>query len=166
MKAKIKIRRAILSLSGIGFIKGAPGTYASAITTAALYFIAPVEWYLTAAACIVISLACYYSAKKEISDESDDPAWIVADEAAGQLLVFATPFLPHDPLWYAAGFLLFRFFDIRKPWPVNMADEKKGSFFVLLDDIIAGFFASVALHLLFWAYFTFAFFAVGNRIIG
>ncbi len=69
----------------------------------------------------------------------DDPGQIVADEVAGQWLVLSVLF----PTWqsYLVAFLLFRLFDIVKPWPVSLADEKiKGGLGVMFDDMLAGLY--------------------------
>jgi len=80
---------------------------------------------------------------KEIDD--DDPGAVVIDEVAGQWLTLALA-APLDPLFYAAGFLLFRVFDILKPWPVNWADDQlKGGLGIMADDIIAAGYAAIVL---------------------
>ena len=78
----------------------------------------------------------------------DDPA-IVLDEMAGMWLTLAL--LPPDVLVMAAGFLLFRLLDIIKPWPVSWADHRvPGGFGVMLDDIVAGVLAAIAVHVVIW----------------
>ena len=80
---------------------------------------------------------------KEIGD--DDPGAVVIDEVAGQWLTLALA-APLDALFYAAGFLLFRVFDILKPWPVNWADDQlKGGLGIMADDIIAAGYAAAVL---------------------
>lgn len=76
-----------------------------------------------------------------------DPGAIVWDEFVGQWLALA-PLMwkPRDWLWIVAGFILFRIFDIVKPWPVSLADRKiGGGFGVMLDDVIAGVYAAIVL---------------------
>ena len=71
--------------------------------------------------------------------ENQDPKEIVIDEVAGQWLTLCAFF----PNWhsYLIGFLLFRLFDIVKPWPVSWADGQiKGAWGVMLDDMLAGFY--------------------------
>ena len=66
------------------------------------------------------------------------------DEVAGQWLVLVPA--PLDPLAYALAFLLFRIFDIWKPWPVRWADrEAKGGLGIMLDDLLAAIYAVVLL---------------------
>tara|TARA_B100000965_G_C18991748_1_gene498548 strand:- start:182 stop:463 length:282 start_codon:yes stop_codon:yes gene_type:complete len=72
--------------------------------------------------------------------ESKDNSFIVIDEVAGMLV--ALSFIAHDAILYFFAFLLFRLLDIFKPWPISWVDKKiKGGIGILLDDLIAGFFA-------------------------
>ena len=78
----------------------------------------------------------------------DDPSEIVVDEVAGQWLLLS--FLPLTLHAYIAGFILFRAFDIVKPWPVCVADQKiKGGFGVMFDDILAAIYPVAVYFLLF-----------------
>lgn len=79
-------------------------------------------------------------------DRHDHPA-IVIDEWVG--LWLALMIRPPGWLWLLLGFLLFRAFDILKPWPIRWLDKQlKGGFGVMLDDLVAGVFASVCLLVL------------------
>jgi phosphatidylglycerophosphatase A len=76
-----------------------------------------------------------------------DPSAVVIDEVAGQWLVLVAA--PLDPLAYALAFLLFRIFDIWKPWPVRWADCRvKGGLGIMLDDLLAAVYATLSLLLL------------------
>jgi phosphatidylglycerophosphatase A len=69
-----------------------------------------------------------------------DPAAIVIDEVAGQWLALLPA--PLDPLPYAAGFVVFRIFDIWKPWPVSWVDRNvTGGLGIMLDDLLAAVYA-------------------------
>lgn len=76
-----------------------------------------------------------------------DPSVVVWDEFVGQWIALAPLlFWPGNAGWIACGFILFRLFDIAKPWPVSWADRKVGGGFgVMLDDVIAGIYAALAL---------------------
>jgi len=70
---------------------------------------------------------------------------VVIDEVAGQWLTLLVA--PPDLLLYLAGFLLFRLFDIRKPWPVSWADQSlPGGLGVMVDDLLAGLYAALFLY--------------------
>lgn len=75
-----------------------------------------------------------------------DHSGIVWDEFVGFWVTMA--FAPAGWLWIAAGFALFRLFDIAKPWPISWVDRNVGGGFgIMLDDLIAGVFAAVILYL-------------------
>lgn len=79
--------------------------------------------------------------------ESKDPGCVVIDEVLGQWLTLA-PFADLGWGMIAAGFVLFRFFDILKPWPVKQAEQGfTGGFGVMIDDAVAGAYAALALGL-------------------
>ena len=132
---------------GAGVLPVMPGTWGS---LAAL----PFAWVLhmkfganglAIATTIVLAIGVWAADvyAKEIDD--DDPGAVVIDEVAGQWLTLALA-APLDPLFYAAGFLLFRVFDILKPWPVNWADDQlKGGLGIMADDIIAAGYAAIVL---------------------
>ena len=136
---------AIATLGGIGRLKPAPGTWGSAaVLPAAL--LGP-GWALGLA---VVTTIVGWLALRELfaGDPDQDPGWVVVDEAAGMLLALAA--LPATAGWVGVGlaFLLFRAFDILKPWPVSWADNLGGPVGVMLDDILAGAIAGALLILL------------------
>ena len=122
----------------------APGTWAS---LAAL----PCGWLIRAHLGIVglliaamITFAAGWWAAERIARASRilDPGFVVVDEIAGQLLVLAVA--PLDWRFYFAAFLLFRLFDIWKPFPVNWLDRTvKGGFGIMLDDVAAAIYALI-----------------------
>ena len=78
-----------------------------------------------------------------------DPGAVVWDEFVGLWIALAPLlWLPRGVVWICFGFILFRIFDIAKPWPVSWADAKVGGGFgVMLDDVIAGAYAAIALSI-------------------
>lgn len=79
-------------------------------------------------------------------DTHDHPA-IVWDEMVGMWIALC--FIPFSWLAVVLGFVLFRLFDIVKPWPINAMDRRlRGGLGIMLDDVLAGIFANVALRLL------------------
>ena len=65
-------------------------------------------------------------------------------------MLLALSFVPYGIITYACTFLLFRFFDIWKPWPISLADKNvKGGLGILLDDLIAGLFAGGIIYAIF-----------------
>jgi phosphatidylglycerophosphatase A len=62
-------------------------------------------------------------------------------------------FVPVQWYWILAGFALFRLFDIWKPWPIRVVDQKvEGGFGIMLDDVLAGIYALLVLQLLLYAF--------------
>ena len=81
----------------------------------------------------------------------NDHKGVVVDEVVGIWLLYA--FLPAGTLWWVAGFVAFRFFDIMKLPPVDIIDEKmKNGLGVMLDDVVAAFYAWVVVSILGWLF--------------
>jgi phosphatidylglycerophosphatase A len=134
---------------GVGFLPIAPGSWGS---LAAL----PFAWAITSlwgitglgvAAAMAFLTGWWAAATVAKASAVEDPGAIVIDEIAAQWLVLlAAPPAPHP---YAHAFLLFRAFDIWKPWPVRWADRNvKGGFGIMLDDLFAALYAMLALLVL------------------
>jgi phosphatidylglycerophosphatase A len=81
-----------------------------------------------------------------------DPGIVVIDEFVGQwIALLPLLFVPHAALWILPGFILFRIFDVWKPWPVSWADRcVKGGLGVMLDDVLAGVYAAAVLAAVLW----------------
>ena len=135
---------------GSGLIKPAPGTWG---TLAAIlvwwYFMANLTWpwYVLA---ILLSFAvgvflCGYTAK---ALGTHDHGSIVWDEFVGVWIALA--FIPKTFMCLFFGFVLFRIFDIFKPYPIKLLDKHvHGGFGIMIDDVLAGFFAWIVLQLSF-----------------
>lgn len=129
---------------GIGQLKPGPGTWAS-LVAAAIWYIGLDSAHLTVGAAIPVTLAAAtlvtligIRASTIVERESGrtDPGFVVIDEVAGQWVTLALT--PVD-IWHAlAGFALFRFFDIVKPWPVRRLERLPGGLGIMLDDVAAG----------------------------
>ncbi len=134
---------------GAGLLPMMPGTWGS---LAAL----PWAWVirslmgasgLAIAAVIVFAVGCWAAGTAAKTSGVTDPGAIVIDEVAAQWLVLLAA--PLDPLCYAGAFLLFRMFDICKPWPVGWVDRRvHGGLGVMLDDLLAAVYAVLALSIL------------------
>jgi phosphatidylglycerophosphatase A len=102
---------------------------------------------LAIAAAIVFAAGCWAAGTIAKASGVKDPGAIVIDEVAAQWLVLLPA--PLDPLSYAAGFLLFRIFDIWKPWPVEWADRRvHGGLGIMLDDLLAAVYAVLAFSII------------------
>jgi phosphatidylglycerophosphatase A len=127
---------------GAGLSPIAPGTCAS---LAALPFGWGIRNHygaagLAAATALAFIVGWWAAATVAKASGTKDPAAIVIDEVAGQWLVLVPA--PLNPLAYAFAFLLFRIFDIWKPWPVRWADrDVEGGLGIMLDDLLAAVYA-------------------------
>lgn len=169
----------LATMYGVGNAKFAPGTWGSLVAAMLAYplLMVPYGWALMAIAIVGISnfgakAATRYMRERGIREEKvvHDPSSIVVDEWAGQWLTFTTWHawmfgmtgsadagvgllndLGGSPLHLLFGFVLFRFFDILKPWPIRWADRKvKGGFGVMLDDLLAGIAAGTVLYAIYF----------------
>jgi len=97
---------------------------------------------------ILVTLIGFYAVRQVLRETPDqDPGWIVVDEAAGMLIALAGLSMGASIWGVLIAFGLFRAFDILKPWPISWADQQEGAFGVMLDDIVAGALAALALIL-------------------
>ncbi|MEW6221277.1 MAG: phosphatidylglycerophosphatase A [Thermodesulfobacteriota bacterium] len=132
-----------------GYLPGMPGTWGSLvglglfILAASLLPAGVLPWLL--AGVIAVAVAAAGSAEKIL--DRRDPSVVVIDEIAGMLVTLAGQ--PNEPLFWLAGFVLFRLFDITKPFPIRWVDRVvQGGLGIVGDDLVAGLFANLSLGLL------------------
>lgn len=133
---------------GSGLARKAPGTFgtAAAIPLYCLFALAPLPVYglLTVLVTVIGIWICGVAAEKLAEHDFGGIVW---DEIAGYLItMWLVPFSWPAVFW---GFVLFRIFDIAKPWPIRWIDRKvQGGLGIMLDDVLAGVFAAVLLWLM------------------
>lgn len=134
---------------GSGLMPKAPGTFGTlaAIPVYLLFSALTNEYY--AAVVAVMSLFGIYICGKTARDAGvHDHGAIVWDEIVGFMITMFM--VPANWQTILVGFILFRIFDIFKPWPISWVDKKvEGGFGIMLDDILAGFLALACMHLIF-----------------
>ncbi|MCK7459509.1 phosphatidylglycerophosphatase A family protein [Idiomarina aminovorans] len=135
---------------GSGLAPKAPGTFGTLVGIPLVFLLALLNWWEYLLALVVMTVAgiwiCQYTAKA--MGEHDHPS-IVWDEIVGYAIAMFA--LPVEPLWLLAAFILFRIFDIWKPGPIGWADKKlQGGSGIMMDDVLAGIFSAVLLHLGWW----------------
>lgn len=153
------MRRVVATFGYVGLLRPAPGTWGSAAAVVAGVLIceAGLGAWLPAAALVAV-LAGFWAVPQVLAAGSDpDPGEIVIDEVAGQWIALsftAVPLAQHGvsilAAWpgFVAPFLLFRLFDIWKPWVIGQADRRGGTLGLMLDDILAGVAAGLVSVLL------------------
>tara|TARA_Y200000002_G_scaffold239769_1_gene198093 strand:+ start:198 stop:701 length:504 start_codon:yes stop_codon:yes gene_type:complete len=143
---------------GIGSLRFAPGTITSLITTVILYslfHIINLSNNIILSILLIIFIFSFYAVSKYIKySENKDPKEVVVDEFIGQSIPIYLYEVSHGTtkdsqeavLFYLYIFILFRYFDIKKPFPVNFFDKKfKNSFGVIIDDVVAGLYVVLTL---------------------
>jgi len=131
---------------GVGLAPTAPGTFGSAAALPLGYAIALLAGApgLLAASLAILALGVWAASAYGHATGISDPKEVVIDEVAGQLLVLAAT--PFTPLGWLAAFLLFRLFDILKPWPCSYLDRNlHGGVGVMADDMAAGAYGALVI---------------------
>lgn len=133
---------------GSGLIPKAPGTFGTLATIPLFLAMQHLSLlhYLTLTAAFFV-LGIWLSAEAIKVFQRDDPSEVVWDEVVGFLITMIAA--PDGWPWLVLGFVLFRIFDIWKPWPVSLADQKlHGGLGIMLDDVIAGVYALMVLQII------------------
>jgi phosphatidylglycerophosphatase A len=148
----------LVTMFGLGKIKFMPGTFGSLATTIILFYLFHIlntspnmilVWW------IIIFIYSFYAVSAHTRDNEDkDPGEIVIDEFLGQSIPIYLYEISHGTtkenneaiIYYGLFFILFRYFDIMKPFPVNFFDKNfKNSFGVIMDDVCAGLYVVLTL---------------------
>ena len=133
---------------GSGLAPKMPGTMGTLIGVLLFTLLPALDWKIYIGIVVLAFVGgiflCGYTARA--LNVHDHPG-IVWDEIVGY---FITMFMvPKSGLWILIGFVLFRIFDILKPWPISLADKKvQGGFGIMLDDVMAGVFALIIIHIM------------------
>ena len=149
------MKRLLASCFGLGWLPVAPGTWGSLppviVFALMCHFGASVVSISIVMAALVLagSVICVKCAPASIAAIGKaDPGEVVADEFAGQALTFLPiSVVAAGQTWVVAllGFLLFRLFDITKPWPIRKLEKLPAGWGILLDDLLAGLYAAIVL---------------------
>ena len=134
---------------GSGLAPKAPGTFGTLAAVPLFLLMSGLTPLIYGLVVLVVCIAGIYICGKAASDVGvHDHGAIVWDEFAG---FFITMFMvPVSWQSVLVGFVLFRIFDIAKPWPISLADKKlTGGFGIMFDDVLAGLFALAIMHLIF-----------------
>ncbi|MBI5810165.1 MAG: phosphatidylglycerophosphatase A [Deltaproteobacteria bacterium] len=133
-----------------GYSPVAPGTVGTLWGAAIVFFLKGVSPYSYAAITAAVTLASIYLAGQAIEIYAKkDPPHVVCDEISGYLVSFFL--MPFSFFNIILLFLLFRIFDILKPYPAGAIDERlPGGAGVVLDDVASGVYANIAAHLIIW----------------
>ena len=153
-----KFNTLFVTMFGLGKIKLFPGTIGSLMTIIILYTLfhtLNISSNLILLGLIIIFIYSFSAIAKHIeNNENKDPKEVVIDEFIGQSIPIYLYEISHGTekspdeaiIFYSVCFVLFRFFDIKKPFPVSFFDKNfKNSFGVIMDDVCAGFYVVLSL---------------------
>ena len=171
-RSKPKISILLATWFGLGYLPKAPGTWGSVggvlleilIGWTIFYRSAPalrierdvyfwtsplISSYLQVWVAVVIAfLGVVVANRASRYAQLKDPQWIVIDEVSGQLITYHLFFLVMPLYWktYLFGFILFRLFDIWKPFPARQLEQLPGGWGIMADDWMAGIYAAIVLR--------------------
>jgi phosphatidylglycerophosphatase A len=149
------MKRLLASCFGLGWLPIAPGTWGSLPPTIIFALMSYLSLSPTFVCLVMVllvlagSIVCVECAPATIAATGKiDPPEVVADEFAGQALTFVFTYaITNPPILTATigGFLLFRIFDISKPFPIRKLEKLPQGWGILADDLLAGVYAGIAL---------------------
>ncbi len=140
---KNKITEVIASCFYIGYIPGAPGTYGSLFALLLISQFNILTKNISVIAFIIIGLLSSTLMEKHTGKKDDQR--IVIDEFVGMLITFY--FIEPNFTYLIVGFILFRLYDIYKPYPIKKIQNLPSGWGIMLDDILAGVYARIVLHI-------------------
>ena len=148
----------LVTMFGLGKVKYIPGTFGSLATVIILYLffhILNINSNIVLLGWLIIFIYSFIAITNHTKNsENKDPSEIIIDEFIGQSIPIYLYEISHGTdkqpdeaiVFYVVCFILFRYFDIMKPFPVNYFDKKhKNSFGVIMDDVCAGFYVILSL---------------------
>ena len=126
----------------VGYLPAAPGTWGSLLAAILLYLFP----FFHSPIVILFLLAGGVATAQVARGDQGDPGYVVIDEFAGMVITMAGHAVTFRNLFI--GFILFRAFDILKPYPVRKLERLPGAYGIIADDVLAGILASAALFVI------------------
>lgn len=147
------VPRVIATVGFAGYSPIAPGTAGSLVAALAFlpfdgYLPSPWSWFT--AITLILAVVGVWSAGRMADQHHPDPSEVVIDEVVGMMVTLA--YLPWSFISIGLGFLLFRVFDIIKPPPARQLERLPGGWGIVMDDVVAGIYANLALRLILFAF--------------
>jgi len=146
-KAGLKCAVGIATAGGLGFFPVAPGTVGSLFGLFLFYPLRHLSLPIYLLFLVVLfGIGVYSSSLSESFFKKKDSGHIIIDEIHAMLLI--SFFIPQSPAWWIAGFIVFRFFDIKKPYPIRLFERLPAGWGVMMDDLIAALYGLALLRLI------------------
>ncbi len=141
---------AVGSFGYVGYAPVASGTVASGVAVALYYFLPYLQRNLILIGVSLVLAIVGWKATAVIirSSQISDPSFVVFDEVVGQWIALLSPIHQGNLTFILLSFVLFRLFDILKPFPASYFDRNSGAVHVLMDDVVAAIYANLAAHLI------------------
>jgi phosphatidylglycerophosphatase A len=148
MNFKDRLAIFLATACNLGNMPFAPGTFGSLLGLPICFFLSKLHYSLVSIIILAfLFMAIRIAGKAEYLLNKRDPSCIIIDEIAGLLLsLYAIRF---NMLTCAIGFILFRFFDIAKPFPIRQVEKRlKGGYGIVMDDVLAGIYSNLVLRII------------------
>jgi phosphatidylglycerophosphatase A len=147
---KFGVGKAVATFFGLGYLPYLPGTWASLFGFGAYFLLRNNFITCLGLSIVVFLLGILVCGRAEKELAARDSRFIVIDEIAAMLilLTLVSKFISKEPLFLFFAFLSFRFFDIIKPYPIKKIENFSGSWGIMLDDVVAAFYAFISLWLI------------------
>jgi phosphatidylglycerophosphatase A len=150
LSSRSRLSWLIATFFGVGYLPPGPGTWAAAATVLLWWLAAramPAAWQLPVAIVVAVVVTLLGIAPSTVvarESGQKDPGFVVIDEVAGQMIALAG--CPLNWKYLLAGFILFRSFDIVKPFPLRRLEKLPAGTGIMMDDVGAGLYALVLLQ--------------------
>jgi phosphatidylglycerophosphatase A len=149
-----------IATCGVGYLPVAPGTFGSLVAVGIFLLLARVVTGSSLVAVVLVLIFAFTvvgiwaATRTEQLSGKKDPGKVVVDEVAGQFIaLFPLTLFPRwSTLTVIVSFILFRFFDIVKPYPANRLQELKGGPGVMFDDLVAGVYGALIVSIILWVF--------------
>jgi len=134
-----------IATCGVGYLPLIPGTFGSLVGVGIFLLLSRTPTGLVVAIFVVTVAGIWAGSRTEELAGRKDPGKVVVDEVAGQLIATLPLafFTPWTIVQLMISFVLFRFFDIVKPYPANKLQDLEGGLGIMCDDLVAGVYAAV-----------------------
>ncbi|MGA1844172.1 MAG: phosphatidylglycerophosphatase A [bacterium] len=132
---------------GVGYLPLCPGTFGTLLAVGLYFLLSRLKPpFLILVIMALFFLGAWSASQGELLWQQKDPGKVVIDEIVGYLITVCL--VPFDLKGAAAGFILFRLFDILKPFPIRKIEGIRGGWGIMLDDAVAGVYAAILLRVL------------------
>jgi len=140
-----------IATCGVGYLPLAPGTFGSLVGVGIFWLLVRVNPLVIVVAILAVTFAGIWAGSRiEQLSGRKDPGKVVVDEVAGQMIALfpLTLFARWSTFAVIVSFILFRFFDIVKPYPANRLQDLDGGMGIMFDDLVAGVYGAVVVSIL------------------